>query len=645
MNRSRYAGWICLLLFFSGCATTQPQITLRPVPQKRTPHPEALSYFIHAKVAEMTGRREAAIQALYAAVGLDSTSAILYGSLARNLNARRRYTESVEHARQAVQLDPQSIEHRWLLYRALMQGPKDTIQAIVHLKALAHKTPRPLRAYDQLMQIYSNLGQRDSVLAVLARIETLPGLNIEGKLRAAENYQIFEAPQKSEGLYRNILRGNPKEVRAWVALGNSVLSRKDTLQSIRIFRNGLSQFQNQLTRQNSQLWGQLLRVYNHSDAHLQDLLSETPFDTLLVQNLGTAFYDLASGDRSGQNLEGRARLFNNAGHIFNRLIQALPNRSDLIQRKARILLHMGQFAESRDAFRQAHNIQQKPEYVFGIGLTYLNEGNLQDALDIFTELYKLAPINWPFYLDMVSNLARIYIDLGQMEDARAVYARAANDVPDEPRYPYELARTYIFERKWEKAIPILKPLEQSTENDAALFPVVLFDLGTSLERAGQFDESVDIFRRLLAVQPENGQALNYLGYMFAEKGVHLNEAESYLERALKLEPQSPYYLDSLGWVYYRQERFQEALEYLERALDIEETTYNELPPESPARKSRHENLSVIHDHVGDAARALGKLGIARPHWEQALKFDPESQEIRQKLQPQSKFTDKPVKTQ
>ena len=108
------------------------------------------------------------------------------------------------------------------------------------------------------------------------------------------------------------------------------------------------------------------------------------------------------------------------------------------------------------------------------------------------------------------------------------------------------------------------------------------------------------------------------------------EAERLIERALQAEPKNSAYLDSMGWVYYRQGRYAEAIKFLESALAEEETKIQGLAED--VRGPFYEDLVVIYDHAGDAARALEDLNKARQYWERALEFDPDNETIRKKLQ-------------
>jgi Flp pilus assembly protein TadD len=145
----------------------------------------------------------------------------------------------------------------------------------------------------------------------------------------------------------------------------------------------------------------------------------------------------------------------------------------------------------------------------------------------------------------------------------------------------------------------------------------LFRLGSSLERGGQIPESEKTFQKLLSLRPHDAQTMNYLGYMWADRGVRLEEARELLEKAVAREPRNGAFRDSLGWVYFRLGRLEAAEKNLREA--------HRTDPED----------ATIEEHLGDLAEKQGNLARAVEHWERALTLKPEEPEkIRQKVQKQ-----------
>ena len=125
--------------------------------------------------------------------------------------------------------------------------------------------------------------------------------------------------------------------------------------------------------------------------------------------------------------------------------------------------------------------------------------------------------------------------------------------------------------------------------------------GAMYERMKKFDLSEAEFRKVLEINPENAQALNYLGYMLADRDVRLDEAYQLIKKAIDQDPNNGAYLDSLGWVYFRQGKLNEAEGVLVRALD------------------RIGSDPTVHDHLGDVYFKHGKTREAVAQWQASVK--------------------------
>jgi len=121
------------------------------------------------------------------------------------------------------------------------------------------------------------------------------------------------------------------------------------------------------------------------------------------------------------------------------------------------------------------------------------------------------------------------------------------------------------------------------------------------ERTKKFDTAEAEFRKALALNPDSASALNYLGYMLADRGVKLDEASQMIKKALDQEPDNGAFLDSMGWVHYRQDKLEEAESMLIKAV--------ELTGADP----------TVHDHLGDVYFKLGKTKEAISQWQLSVK--------------------------
>ena len=137
-----------------------------------------------------------------------------------------------------------------------------------------------------------------------------------------------------------------------------------------------------------------------------------------------------------------------------------------------------------------------------------------------------------------------------------------------------------------------------------------YSRGVCNERLKDWPAAEADFKQALELAPEESLVLNYLGYSWVDQGMNLKQAMDYIRKAVKLKPDDGYYVDSLGWAYFRLGNMPAAVEHLERAV--------ELRPDDP----------IINDHLGDAYWRIGRTLEAKYQWEQALSLEPEPEQVK-----------------
>jgi len=158
----------------------------------------------------------------------------------------------------------------------------------------------------------------------------------------------------------------------------------------------------------------------------------------------------------------------------------------------------------------------------------------------------------------------------------------------------EKAKRFADERK------TLASAEAASSTDREKQAIV-FMRGAMYEREKSFDEAEREFRKVLQTEPNNAEALNYLGYMFADRGVRLDEAQQMISKALEIDPGNGAFLDSLGWVNFRLNHLDQAADELRQALD-------KIGNDDP----------TVHDHLGEVYFKQGKLKEAIQQWEASV---------------------------
>jgi tetratricopeptide (TPR) repeat protein len=158
---------------------------------------------------------------------------------------------------------------------------------------------------------------------------------------------------------------------------------------------------------------------------------------------------------------------------------------------------------------------------------------------------------------------------------------------------YEKAKNYP---EMAKAVDAADKLSESKEDKES----IAFMRGAMFEKMKNFDAAEAEFRKVIDANPKNASALNYLGYMLADRNVRLSEALKLIREAVDLDPNNGAYLDSLGWVYFRMGDLEQAETYLRRAIE------------------RFSKDPTVHDHLGDVYFRQGRTKDAIAQWERSL---------------------------
>jgi tetratricopeptide (TPR) repeat protein len=193
----------------------------------------------------------------------------------------------------------------------------------------------------------------------------------------------------------------------------------------------------------------------------------------------------------------------------------------------------------------------------------------------------------------------LLLALGREQEAGREAARLLAAAPG---LELRVGAAYHEHERWAEAEPLLEAaLAAEPESLEATFR-----LAACSERLGKIERAVELFRAVLARAPRFAAALNYLGYLWIERAENLDQALALVGEAVRLDPASGAYVDSLGWGLFRLGRFAEAVRTLERASRL-------LPDDA-----------TVHEHLGDARAAAGDRAGASASYRRALELEPEA---------------------
>lgn len=225
-------------------------------------------------------------------------------------------------------------------------------------------------------------------------------------------------------------------------------------------------------------------------------------------------------------------------------------------------------------------------------------GRVDEAIGYFRDI----PRDHKAYLPAQRYAADLLAEAGEQDKARQILSdlfTQYNDVESLIR----IGDLYRTEEKYKDA---LSWYNKAASHIGPKIPEdywhLLYARGMAYERQGDWGKAESDLKAALTYRPDHPYLLNYLGYGWADQGMHLDEALRMIERAVTLRPSDGYITDSLGWVYYMMGSYKESIPYLERAVEL-------LPYDS-----------TINDHLGDAYWFVGRKTEARFQWERAYNY-------------------------
>ncbi len=315
---------------------------------------------------------------------------------------------------------------------------------------------------------------------------------------------------------------------------------------------------------------------------LEQGLQAVPDSALLADQLGRLSYRL-----------GR---FEASEDAFGRLLQADPKDTDGLLYRGLSRLKLRRYPEAEADFQALGQLQDdSPGQWYGLALALNMQKKYAQAEAALRKVLALNPKAEPAWVQ----LAFLYERQGQLPKAEQALKQSLKALPASEELTLLLASAHEAQGEKKEAIEVLRQAVRRGAGEA-----VRFQLAVSLDKSGDFKAAEGVLEALVKDAPKHAQALNYLGYSWAEQARRLPEAEALIRRALELDPDNHYYLDSLGWALHRQDRHAEAERALLRAAEA-------------VSASQDPEEAVVLEHLAAVQEALGKPSEAQAARERA----------------------------
>jgi tetratricopeptide (TPR) repeat protein len=307
----------------------------------------------------------------------------------------------------------------------------------------------------------------------------------------------------------------------------------------------------------------------------------------------------------------------NAARLYLELLKKLPDAATVRERvRANLTDIYLRGSDPKLAVEQLEAIVRddptNPQAYYFLGRIALESNKPAEAADHFSKMLVLSPDFEPAYYF----LAMAQIDIKKPGEALVTLGKARKKFPVSFLLEFWTAMACRAQKEYGEALKHFTAAEvigQATD-PKQLDQRFYYQVGATCERKGDYAQAEKHFEKAIKLAPDFAEAMNYLGYMWAEHGMKLERARELIEKAVKADPKNAAYLDSLAWVLFKLNEPKEALPYALKAAELSE-----------------EPDATVYDHIGDIYAALKQLDKAREAWRKSLSLEAKD-EVRKKLE-------------
>ncbi|MGA8213359.1 MAG: tetratricopeptide repeat protein [Candidatus Sulfotelmatobacter sp.] len=661
MNRISRAILVFSLLAAAAAAQTSPSTPAdsKPADSKAAPSKAAQSSprkvdraaaYYHYTVAHMYeeqvtvyGRSELATKAMEEyrlAIEADPSSEFLTSGLAELYVKTGRIRDAVLQAQDIIKRDPNNLEARKLLGRIYLRSLGDMPgggNGSENVLKLA------IEQYEQIVKIEPNnvddhllLGRlyhlNNDLQKAEAELKTAVQLDPDSE-EAVTTLSLLYSDEGDTTRALQVLSSVPdtgRSAKLYAALGATYEQRKDYKLAIDAYKHAI-----QLDRDNlDAIRGLAENLLNDGqiDAALDQykvIADANPEDAQTYLRISEIYRRQGKYDEALESLKKAAAMVPDALEVpYNiAVVYQAQARYDEAEKILQDLLKKTEKSESSYSQSDRNN---RGIFMERLGMVYRDQENYPAAVETFRKMLTLGDDN---ARTGYQNIIDTYREAKQWPQATAVAREAVQKLPTDrelrmvldaqladngdPEKPLadvrsmlkgtpedrdvylRLAIMYTRLKRYSDAEESLDKAEHlSTKPDDVEY--VYFLRGDTYGREKKYDEAEAQFKKVLAITPQSAAALNYLGYMNADRDVRLEESLNYIKLAVSLDPTNGAYLDSLGWAYFKLGKYDLAEENLTKA------------------SLRMGSDPTVQDHLGDLYQKTGRLKLAAAHWERAV---------------------------
>jgi len=500
--------------------------------------------------------------------------------------------KAIEQYQKITEGDPKDIES-WLMLGRLDKIAQNSTEAMNAYKKALAIDPDNEDANTGLAMVYVDLGDNKAAAELLRKI-TEKNPSARSLTSLAEVYEQLKDYSLAAETLRKALEQQPGNADLKHALAQDLLLADQLDDALKLYQDLVAD-----DPKDTQSMLRISQIYRQKKDFAKAREAAEKAKQLDPNNLEILYNDVNLLEAEGRILDAIKTLKDILDSTSKKSFSASEksNRTLLLERLGYLYRQVEQYPQAVEVFRQVPDLDPDaaPRASSEIVETYRAAKDFPKAEAEADAALK----KYPEDRVVRSVHASLLADMGKTDQAVAETRKLMDGKNDREVY-INLAQIYDKAKNFGemgKMLDAAEKLSQSNEDKES----VLFMRGAMFERMKNYPAAEAEFRKVLALNPDNASALNYLGYMLADRNMRLDEAQGFIAKALEKEPNNGAYLDSLGWVLYRQNKLTEAEEKLHQAL------------QSMSRDP------TVHDHLGDVYFHEGKIREAIAQWQSSLK--------------------------
>jgi len=555
--------------FFANAQSTQTTKERKGIPLNEKEQRKFDYYFYEGINSKVQGKYDEAFDYLQHCYSIDSTNANVLTELGTFYNVLEEKSKALDFLKKAVKYDPKNYYYNMML-AGLSKESGNNQDAIAIYRFLLKEYPSKLELYMQLSQAYSDSGELQKAIEVLNELEKISGVSETTALTKFQLYSMLNQKEKAFTEIENIIAQNPEDPRYIVLLGDLYLQDNQPDKAIYYYNRAKA-----IDPDYPNLILSMVNYYEKTgnegaaEEELRKAIMGTEIDVDTKVQLLTRYIDILRQNKRDMQL---------VNSLFETLFDQYPHNTRLNLIYGNVLL-----------------LQEKKE-------------EAMKQFEIYTKANPSDPVGY-------EQMLRIVLP-DSIDRVIEITTEAIKYIPEAPQFYFYLGGAKYQQKKYKEALEVFEEGLKSAKIENPLLKSDFYgQIGDLNYFLGNKEAAFENYEKALKLNPQNLPVLNNYSYYLSLEGKDLDKAEQMSSITVKTEPTNPTYLDTYGWVLFKQGAYTTAKIYIENAV----------------KYSEEEPSAEIFEHYGDVLYVTGEPEKALEQWKKAKELGSDSKTLDEKI--------------